>query len=418
MRFHVVGSGAREDVFVWALLKDGHEVTAAPGNPGMAARGAQCFPTVVDDILGQLKIAKDTAADATLVGPELPLQKGIVNLFRENQQSIVGPTQHAAQLETSKAFAKHFMERYGIPTAPFRIFDNSDEAKGFVKTSGKPWVVKADGLAAGKGVIVPNSVEETLDAISKIMVEKTFGSAGNTVVLEERLVGQEGSFIVLADGANAMPLKLAQDWKRRFDGDRGENTGGMGGLCPAYKNREGLEELVMEKIVRPTIDGMTAEGTPFTGFLYVGLMLTSDGPKVVEFNVRMGDPEASVTIPFVMDDFGWLMAAAAKPGGLVPGARLMQDSGYRVCVVIVSDGYPGKYESGFPISGIQEAEKTCLVFHAGTKFNSAGELATAGGRVLDVVGWGPTLETARDKVYRAVKKIHFQGASYRGDIAL
>jgi phosphoribosylamine--glycine ligase len=416
MRILVIGKGAREDAFVWALRLSGHTVFAAPGNPGMEARGARCFYDVSEmDFESIHRLARSYEIHIVLVGPEAPLQAGIVDYFRSANPliPIVGPTKLAAELETSKVWAKWFMTRQGIPTAPFMTFDDANTAKQYVRSQTVPQVVKADGLAAGKGVIVTSTLDEALDAVDRIMVRKEFGDAGNKIVVENRLVGDESSHISHCDGINAVPYPMARDWKRRFNGDVGPNTGSMGGVCPVYDD-PALNRKIMDEIVQPTIRGMAAEGRPFTGFLYVGLMLTMEGPKVVEFNVRFGDPEACVMLPQVFDDFGSTLQASTKPNGLA-GMELRRKRGYSVCVVMCSGPYPGPYQTGFNITGIEEAEKSCLVLHAGTALKN-GRLVTAGGRVNDVVGQAPSLLEAIETAYGGVSKISFTDAGYRSDI--
>ncbi len=418
MRILVIGKGAREDAFVWKLLRNAHDVFAAPGNPGMEARGAKCFYHIADnDIDALLRLVGEIRFDLIVVGPEGPLALGIVDRFEKIGIPIVGPTKAAAELETSKAWAKWFMTRHGIPTSPFLTFDDPDDAKDYLSARHDPFlVVKADGLAAGKGVIVAETVDEALAAVDRMMVKKEFGDAGKIIVIEQRISGTECSAIALSDGDNVVPFKKAKDWKRRFDGDQGPNTGSMGGVCPAYDDPK-LDERIMETIMRPVIEGMKREGRPFRGFLYAGLMLTADGPKVVEFNVRFGDPEACVIIPMLADkvDFGEFLLRSTEKDGL-KNAQLSWRSGYAVCPVAVVGAYPGDYEKGYPITGIKRAEEEgSLVFHAGTK-KVDGRLVTDGGRVVDIVGRRLDLADAKAQAYKAIAHIKFETSAYRTDI--
>lgn len=418
MKILVLGSGAREHAMAWTLARERavSAVVCAPGNPGMAAVG-RCLPADLSRPQELLALAEREAVDLTLVGPELPLSLGVVDLFLAQGLPIVGPTRGAASLESSKAYAKQFMARHGIPTARFAICESFDEARDVVDrgTLGFPLVVKADGLAAGKGVVVAGDRSEADAAIRAAMVERRFGDAGARVVLEEFLVGQEASFFVLADGRSCVSLGSAQDHKRIFDDDRGPNTGGMGAFAPSPLVTPDVERRVLDEIVRPVLEGMEREGRPFRGFLYPGLMLTAEGPKVVEFNVRFGDPEAQVILPMLDEDLSWLLGAAAT--GVLPSrpARLRREP--HVCVVLAAGGYPDLPEMGKVITGVEGAARVedALVFHAGTARRD-GQLVTAGGRVLSVVGRGKTYAEAIEVAYRAVSSIHFEGMQYRRDI--
>jgi len=418
MKILVIGSGAREHAFVWKLSRE-HGVgpiLCAPGNPGMAEI-ARCFPADPGKPDTLLSIAKREQVDLTVVGPELPLSSGVVDLFVAEERPIVGPTAAAAALESSKAFAKDFMARQTIPTARFRICDSASVALREIARGelGYPLVIKADGLAAGKGVAIAEDRASAEAVIQDVMVTRKFGASGERVVLEEFLAGQEASYFVLADGASFMPLSSAQDHKRIFDDDRGPNTGGMGAFAPSPLMTADMEQQVIDTIVQPVLDGMVREGNPYRGFLYVGLMLTDDGPKVVEFNVRFGDPEAQVILPMIDDDLSALLMCAAT--GTLPSRRARFGTDVHVGVVLAAGGYPDHVETGKVISGIDDARavRNIVVFHAGTAREN-GYLVTAGGRVLTVVGRGATYQDAIDTVYDAASKISFEGMQYRHDI--
>lgn len=424
MKVLVLGSGGREHALAWKLSREAavREVVCAPGNPGTA----RCARNVPLDILSPDAVTSFVQAegiDLTVVGPEQPLAAGVSDALRAMGAAVFGPSQAAAQLETSKAFSKAFMERHGVPTAKARICHRPEEAEAAVEAFGAPVVVKADGLAAGKGVTVATTVQEARDAIDTAMRQGTFGAAGNTVVVEECLTGPEVSFFVLCDGERGVALGSAQDHKRAYDDDRGPNTGGMGALAPSPLVDDALTDRIMRTIVEPVLAGMKAEGMPFSGVLYCGLMLTADGPRVIEFNVRFGDPEAQVVLPLLAVDLApWLLGAAT---GHLPAAALPQPSGARVGVVLASGGYPGAMKTGFPIVGTASAEGLdgVVVFHAGTRLREGSggqardEVVTAGGRVLTVVGAGATLREARDRAYEGVAKIAFTDMHVRRDIA-
>ena len=418
MKILVVGSGAREHAIAWRLAGERgvSEVLCAPGNPGIAAH-ARCVPSDVDSPEALLAVAVRERVDLTVVGPELPLSLGVVDLFAADGQPIVGPSMAAAALESSKAFAKGFMERHRIPTARFRVCDsvNAAYAASACGDFGYPVVLKADGLAAGKGVVIAEDRASAEDAIRMTMVDRRFGAAGDCVVFEEFLVGEEASYFVLADGTACVPLSSAQDHKRTFDDDRGANTGGMGAFAPSPRMTPDVERRVLDEIVRPVLDGMEREGHPFRGFLYVGLMLTSSGPKVVEFNVRFGDPEAQVVLPRLDEDLSWLLGSAAT--GVLPSRQARFRAEPRVGVVLAARGYPESTQTGNVITGIEEASSVpgALVFHAATSRRD-GRLLTAGGRVLTVVGHGTGYRKAIDVAYRAAAHIRFDGMQFRTDI--
>jgi phosphoribosylamine--glycine ligase len=418
MRVLILGSGGREHALAWRLSRDQDvkEVIAAPGNPGLASV-ARCASIDLQALDSVLALAQDAEVDLTVVGPEAPLERGLADVFRRAGRPIIGPSKHGAALECSKAFAKEFMARHRIPTARFRICDNFDDAKESVsgRDFGFPVVVKADGLAAGKGVVVARTREEAEEAARAAMLERRFGGAGARLVIEECLTGPELSVFVLADGQRALLLGAAQDHKRLQDDDQGPNTGGMGAFSPSPLATPALLTSAVRDIVQPVLDGMRAEGHPYSGFLYVSLMLTPDGPKVIEFNVRFGDPEAQVVMPTIKGHLGRVLLAAAK--GSLGTETLDHTSDRAVGIVLASRGYPGHVESGQTITGFERAEKVpgVLVFHAGTS-NRDGQIVTAGGRVLTVVGRGPTFEKAMARAYEATKMISFDGMQYRHDI--
>ena len=419
MKVLVLGAGGREHAFVWKLAaeRDVHEIVCAPGNAGIA-RLARCVPLDLADPLEALALARSESADLTVVGPELPLSRGVTDIFVAEGLPLLGPTRAAAELESSKVFAKRFMARHRVPTARFRVCDSAEGARQ-VLASGEfefPVVLKADGLAAGKGVAVAPTALEAETVVRAMMVDRCFGDAGDRLVIEECLQGREASFFVLSDSRDALPLGSAEDHKRVFDDDRGPNTGGMGAYAPSAVWDAALEARVVNEIVMPVLDGMRAEGRPFRGFLYVGLMLTDEGPKVIEFNVRFGDPEAQVVLPMLADDLLPLVAAAAagRLGGL--RARLRDEP--RVGVVLASGGYPDRYRTGLAISGLDQAERLpdVLVFHSGT-VRQDSQVVTAGGRVLTVVGTGEGYREAIDCAYGAAARISFDGLHKRSDIA-
>jgi phosphoribosylamine--glycine ligase len=418
MKILVIGSGAREHAMAWKLVRERGvaEVVCAPGNPGIAAI-ARCVPADVSHPDKMLAIAEREAVDLTVVGPELPLSLGIVDLFAARGRAIVGPTRAAAALEWSKVFAKDFMERQRVPTARFRVCDSAEAARTVVGGGefGFPIVIKADGLAAGKGVVIAEDRASADGAIRAAMIERRFGASGERIVVEELLVGEEASYFVLAGGTAFTTLSSAQDHKRIFDDDRGANTGGMGAFAPSPLMTPDTERRVVDEIVRPVLEGMQREGRPFRGFLYVGLMLTADGPKVIEFNVRFGDPEAQVVLPMLDEDLSGLLEAAAA--GALPSRPARFRSEPHVGVVLASGGYPDAFESGKEITGVDEASNVpgALVFHAGTGRRD-GRLVTTGGRVLTVVGQGRGYREAIESAYRAASYVRFEGMQFRSDI--
>jgi len=417
MRLLVIGSGAREHALVARLLDDAgvDEVLAAPGNPGIAAL-TRTLPLDLSRPDAALEIAARERIDLTIVGPELPLSVGIADAFAAADRLLFGPTRSAAQLESSKAFAKAFMARHGVPTARFRTCESAEQARQCVLGGefGFPVVLKADGLAAGKGVVIAGDRAEAEAAVAAAMTEGRFGAAGARLVIEECLTGPEVSFFVVSDETRAVPIGTAQDHKRIFDADRGPNTGGMGAFAPSPLVDRAIHARIMLEIVEPVIAGMAGEGNPFRGFLYVGLMLTSAGPKVIEFNVRLGDPEAQVILPLVGEPLAPLLAAAAQ--GRLPRSECRLLDRKLVGVVLASRGYPDSSTSGCVIEGVPRAEASgASVFHAGTAI-SGGHLVTAGGRVLTVVGRGDSYEEAIARAYAGVEQISFDGMQYRRDI--
>ena len=418
MKILVIGSGGREHALVWKLAMSPRvdSIYCAPGNPGITRR-ARCVPIKVDDLDGLLEFAKRKAVDLTVVGPELPLTMGIVDRFREAGLRIVGPSKRAAEIEASKAFSKSFMERHHIPTAGARIFDEPEPAIRYIKEHGAPIVVKVYGLAAGKGVIMAQDETEAIQAVDLILRRKKFGEAGNQLLLEDLLEGEEATFLVFTDGKTIIPMVTSQDHKRVFDQDLGPNTGGMGAYSPAPVLTEAMQLQVLREIVRPTIDGLAREGRPFQGMLYVGLMLTPAGPKVLEYNARFGDPETQVILTRLETDLVEIFEALAS--GALDRVQVRWSPKVSVCVVLTAKGYPATYESGRPITGIDQAESNegVVVFHAGT-FLRDGELVTAGGRVLGVTAVGDDFRQARERAYEAVSRIRFEGMHCRMDIGL
>ncbi len=416
MRMLIVGGGGREHALAWKIAQS-PRVTAlftAPGNPGIA-RHAVCVPLTADALDGLVAFARRERIDLTVVGPEAPLVAGLADRLLDAGLAVFGPIAQAAAIEGSKAFAKDLMARNAIPTARFATFDDPARARGYCREVGPPLVVKADGLAGGKGAIVCRTLADADEAVAECMERAAFGAAGATVVVEEFLSGEEVSFFALANGADALPLAAAQDHKTVFDGDQGPNTGGMGAYSPVASFDAAMERRVMDTIVRPTIAALAKDGAPYRGVLYVGLMLTAEGPKVIEFNCRFGDPECQALVVRVPGDLVPLLVAAAH-GGPWPEVGPWPTRA-SVCVVLASGGYPGKYGTGAAIEGVESAETApgVTVFHAGTALRD-GRLVTAGGRVLGVTAAAGDLATAIARAYRAVGAIRFEGMHYRRDI--
>ena len=416
MKLLLVGGGAREHVLAWKLANEPgvDEVVCAPGNAGIRAR---CVPVDVGDPDAVLSLAAKEGVDFTVVGPELPLARGVADRFAAAGRPLFGPVAAAARLESSKAFAKEFMARHRVPTAAFRVCHTEMDALDACEALGFPVVVKADGLAAGKGVTVAPDRSTAAVAVHDAMVDGRFGEAGSCLVIEECLTGPEVSLFVLCDGRRGLVLPSAQDHKRAFDRDQGPNTGGMGAFAPSPLFSEALVDRALIEIVNPVLKGLRDEGTEYRGVLYVGLMLTADGPRVIEFNVRFGDPEAQVVLPMIETELAPVLFAAAQ--GSLDGAMWRVSRDPHVGVVMASGGYPEKYDTGFPIDGLAAAEAIpgVVVFHAGTARRD-GVMVTSGGRVLTVVAHGASFDDAIAKAYEAVGCISFRGRQYRTDIGL
>jgi phosphoribosylamine--glycine ligase len=417
MKILVIGGGGREHALVWKL-KQSPRVTqlfCAPGNAGIAA-DAECVAIGVNEIDKLAAFAKDKQIELTVVGPEAPLCAGVVDLFQRHGLKIFGPQQRAARLEGSKVFCKEILLKSRVPTGHAEIFDHADQARAYLKKVGAPIVVKADGLAAGKGVIVAPTVAQAERAVAEIMEQKVFGAAGDRVVIEECLVGEEASVMALVDGKHFAVLAPSQDHKRIGDNDTGPNTGGMGAYSPTPAVPAGMQD-VLDNIFRRTIDGLAREGIEFRGVLYAGLMLTQQGPKVLEFNARFGDPETQAVLPRM--DFDLAEALERTADGELAGFEMNWKRDAAVCVVLASGGYPGAYAKGKPIAGLKAAAAldNVAVFHAGTARDAAGQIVTDGGRVLGVTALGADIAGAVKQAYRAVEQISFAGAQYRRDIA-
>ena len=415
MRILVVGSGGREHALAWALKRSpsAGELFVAPGNGGTGAI-AENVAIASDDIESLSRFVAEKSVDLTVVGPEAPLVEGIVDRLNAEGKRCFGPTRAAARLEGSKVFSKEFMRRHRIPTADFEVFDDAAAARGFVRAKGAPIVVKADGLAAGKGAIVAKTAEEAERAIEEIMVKRAFGSAGDRVVIEECLEGEEVSIHAVCGGGKATLLPSSQDHKRVFDGDKGPNTGGMGAYAPVRRAGEDVRRMVLDEVILPTLRGMEEEGSPFAGVLYAGLMMTPKGPRVLEYNVRFGDPETQVLLPLVKSDLALLLYESA--GGALPDRVELHADKCAATVVVASRGYPGSYEKNVAIAPLDAIDdESRVVFHAGTKRTGSG-LVTSGGRVLAVTAWAKDLAGALQHAYRGVEKVRFEGAFWRSDI--
>jgi len=419
MRILVIGSGGREHAIVWKLSKSRHapEIFCAPGNAGIAAI-AQCLVADISNPNALGELAQVIGADLTIIGPEAPLVAGVANEFAARNRRVVGPTAEAARLEGSKIFAKDFMARHRIPTARFVVCDSPARAVDAFKTNFKlPVVVKADGLAAGKGVKIAATEAEFEDAVQSMMIERVFGSAGARVLVEECLVGREASLMLFTDGRNYRTIVPAQDYKRVNDGDRGPNTGGMGSFSTPNLIDEETLKRIQREIVDPTLAGLRAEGNPFSGVLYVGLMLTANGPQVIEYNCRLGDPETQVIMTRLESDLVEVCEAITR--GEIGSLDIEWTTDSTVCVVAASGGYPGSFQTGKAISGLDRAEAIdgVEIFHAGTSRNPADQVVTSGGRVLGVTARASTLEDARRLAYSALNELSFEGIHYRTDIA-
>ena len=418
MKILVIGSGGREHALVWKLRQGSNveRVYCAPGNGGIAG-DAECLPLDVKDPVAAADLAAKVGVDLTVVGPELPLVSGIADEFASRGLKILAPVRAAAQLEGSKVFAKQFMNRHGIPTAStYGIFDSPVDVYGELCAVDWPLVIKADGLCAGKGVLVTSSPDEATTFVDRVMDGREFGDAGSKVLLEEGLVGEELSYIILTDGKDFIPMAPTRDYKRALDGDAGPNTGGMGAYSTDDILPKSLEEKIVEAIVRPTLNGLAKDGVPYRGFLYFGLMLTADGPKVLEYNCRLGDPETEVIV--LRADFDFAQACMAAAEGNLKSVAPTWSANPAVCVVMASEGYPGTPKTGGSIGGLdpKNMPSGTVVFHAGTK-RVGSEFQTAGGRVLMVSSSGETVAAARKRCYDVVSSIKFEGAHYRTDIA-
>lgn len=416
MKMLVVGGGGREHAIVWKMhqSKKVDKIFCAPGNGGIK-KIAELVNIKMDDIEGLLDFAKDKKIDLTVVGPEVSLVNGIVDRFLEEGLKIFGPSKELAMLEGSKVFAKEAMRRFGVPTADFKVFDDPLEAKSYLKKRGIPIVVKADGLAAGKGVIVARTIKEAEEAIDAILVKKIFGASGERIILEDCLEGEEASILVFSDGKNIVPLVSSQDHKRIFDGDKGPNTGGMGAYSPAPVVSGKLFNDIIDNVFRPVIDGFAKEGKFYKGVLYGGVMITKDGPMVLEFNVRFGDPETQAILPRLKSDLVDIVLACID--GTLGSIRVDWDKRTCLCVVVASKGYPAAYEKHKEIAGLEEVEKIkdVVSFHGGT-VSENGKIFTSGGRVLGMTGLGEDIMSAKNTTYNAINKIKFEGMQYRKDI--
>ncbi|MFA6849507.1 MAG: phosphoribosylamine--glycine ligase [Selenomonadaceae bacterium] len=412
----VIGGGGREHTLVWKLKasKKVGKIYAIPGNPGIA-KYAMCVDLSIADMGALVQFAQEKNIDLVVVGPEVPLTNGVVDAFTKAGIKAFGPSKAAAEIEGSKAFSKNLMKKYGIPTAKYEVFTEVEKARAYVREQGAPIVIKADGLAAGKGVVVAETLHQALEAIDEIMCDRAFGSAGSRVVIEECLMGEEVSLLTFTDGNMIVPMVSSQDHKRAYDEDKGPNTGGMGAYAPAPAATPEIIMRVQKEILDPTIAAMKAEGRKYIGCLYAGLMITVDGPKVIEFNARFGDPETQVVLPLLESDFLEVMLACIN--GTLKNTEVKWKKEAAVCVVMAAGGYPKSYNKGDEITGLDAAEAAgTLVFHAGTTVKD-GKIVTNGGRVLGVVATAPDIKGAVDKAYAGAKKINFANVHYRKDIA-
>jgi phosphoribosylamine--glycine ligase len=420
MRVLLIGSGGREHALAWKIAQSPllKALFIAPGNAGTAllrAQGVEIanIPIDVKEKPALVATALEKKIDLVVIGPEAPLADGLADDFRAKGLAVFGPSRAAAEIESSKVFAKEFMQRRGIPSAKFSAFRDFEKALHYIQDLERPVVIKASGLAAGKGVILPDNPAQAETALRQIMVEKAFGSAGDEVVLEEKLTGPEVSLFGFTDGTTLKSTIPAQDHKRIFDGDRGPNTGGMGAYAPVPVCAPAMAEKIARNVLRPAVDGLREEGRPFVGVLYGGLMLTNEGPKVIEFNCRFGDPETQVILPLLESDLLEILMACAA--GRLADVDIRWSKGAAASVVVASEGYPGKYPVGRPISGLEETQPNSFVFHAGTR-EQDGQVVTAGGRVLCATGWGENISEALKSAYSAIGPIRFEGMQYRKDI--
>ena len=417
MKILVIGSGGREHALVWKLASSPRvsKLYCAPGNAGISQL-ATCVPISVTDLAGLKTFAEEKAVDLTVVGPEAPLALGIADLFRQSKLKVFGPTQNAAKIESSKAFAKNLMMRQRIPTADAHTFESVQPALNYLEQCSLPIVVKADGLAQGKGVVVARTAQEAKDAVVNMLEYRAFGDAGKRVVIEECLEGEELTLMAFADGKTVVPMLAAQDHKRLGEGDTGPNTGGMGAYAPAPLATPALRYAIMRDVLHPAIEGLSRVGSPFFGVLYAGIMVKDGTPYVLEFNARFGDPETQVVLPLLKTDLAEVLEAVVEHR--LDQIHLEWAEESAVCVVLASDGYPGKYAHGLPITGLPAAsgQDRTAVFHAGTAWNGQ-DVVTAGGRVLGVTAWGSSLRAAHDRAYEVGRNITFEGQYFRTDIA-
>jgi len=417
MKVLVIGSGGREHTLVWKMTQSPKvsKVYCAPGNAGISNL-AQCVNIDADSIEKLVGFAKKEKIDLTVVGPELPLSRGIVNEFNQQGLRIFGPNKEAAEIESSKVFSKYLLKKYNIPTANYQVFQNSEKALAYIQQQTFPLVIKADGLAAGKGVFIVKNLLEARDALNALMEENKFGEAGRQVIIEEFLEGEEVSILAFCDGKTVIPMVSSQDHKKIFDNDLGPNTGGMGAYSPVPFYPDEFEKRVLEEILKPTVKGLRNEGKEYKGVLYAGLILTKEGPKVLEFNARFGDPETQVILPRLKTDLIDILNAVID--STLHKISIEWENNAAVCVVVASGGYPGKYQKGKVINGLERLEKMkdIIAFHAGTKFQE-GRVVTLGGRVLGITVWDETISKAKEKAYKGVKEIYFEDMYYRKDIA-
>ncbi len=414
MKVLVVGSGGREHTLVWKLAKSPKvkKIYCAPGNAGIIDL-AECVDIFAEDIQGLCTFAKEKKIDLTIVGPEAPLAEGITDVFEGEGLKIFAPNKKCSQLESSKAFTKEFLMRHQIPTAQYKEYTDFESAKQDLGIYGYPMVIKADGLAAGKGVVIAEDESTALKALEEMMKDKVFGSAGDKVVIEEFLTGIETSILCFVDGNTIVPMVSAQDYKKIFDNDEGPNTGGMGTYSPSLIYDETLDEKIEKQVLTPVIEGFKKDGLDFKGILFIGLMIKNGEPKVLEFNVRFGDPEAQTVLTRLETDLIDIIDSIIE--GKLEQQEIKWSDKNTVCVVMASGGYPGSYEKGKVITGLDKVDEDVMVFHAGTKLKD-GQVVTNGGRVLGVTAWADTLEEARQKAYDNTEKIQFDGAYYRKDI--
>ena len=414
MKVLVIGGGGREHAIVWKLAQSPRisKIYCAPGNAGISNL-AECLNINAEDIEALCQFAKNNHMDLTVVGPEVPLTEGISDRFQKEGLRVFGPNKKCAQLEGSKAFTKDFLIRHKIPTAKYKEFTDLEEIKKEAGLFGYPMVIKADGLAAGKGVVIAEHKEAALKSINEIMADKVFGHAGDKVVVEEFLTGIETSILCFVDGNTIVPMVSAQDYKKIYDGDKGPNTGGMGTYSPSLIYDEALDNKIKKKILTPVIEGFKKDDIDFRGILFIGLMIQDGEPKVLEFNVRFGDPETQTVLTRLDTDLVDIIESVLERR--LADQEIVWNSKKTVCVVMASGGYPGSYEKGKPISGLDNIDEEIVVFHAGTKLKDGG-IITNGGRVLGVTAWGETTEEARNKAYKNVEKIYFEDAYYRRDI--